>query len=102
MRFYAWFFSVAENRLIVLEAIMEIYYLRQQILALPGLNGRSGQVILHLVTLNSQVLEILVGDAELMDSLQYLFQCTLLIPEDRSYISVYNKSYVRWIFTYTF
>jgi len=44
--------------------------LRQEILALPGLNGGPGQVVLHLVPLNGQELEVLVRYAKLVDSLQ--------------------------------
>jgi hypothetical protein len=32
--------------------------LRQQVLALPGFDGRAGQVVLHPVSLHGQVLEV--------------------------------------------
>jgi hypothetical protein len=44
--------------------------LGQEILALPGLNGGPGQVVLHLVPLDGQELEVLVRYPKLVDSLQ--------------------------------
>ena len=43
--------------------------LGQQVLTLSGLNGRPGQVVLHLVPLHRQELEVLVRYAQLVHRL---------------------------------
>lgn len=56
--------------------------LAQQVLALSGFQKCPGEVVLHLVSFDCQVLEILVCDAQLVDSLQHLGESALLVPEE--------------------
>lgn len=55
--------------------------LTQQVLTLPRLYGCPAEVILLLVPLDGEVLEVLVTDAKLVDSLQHLRQRALLISQ---------------------
>jgi len=55
--------------------------LTQQVLTLTSLYSRPAKVILLLVSFNGQVLEVLVADAQLVDSLQHLRQGALLVPQ---------------------
>ena len=50
-------------------------------LTLTSLYSRPAKVILLLVSFDGQVLEVLVADAQLVDSLQHLRQGALLVPQ---------------------
>lgn len=55
--------------------------LAQQVLALPGLNGSLGEVVLHSISMDAEILEVPVSQAELVDSREHGGQGGLVVAQ---------------------